>query len=126
MAALLIRRWLKGTITNYELDDQWPWRSRDRGVVDVGKETWRYYNDFPEQTLSTRALTKEEIEVLHRCLRFLESSQPYLVPEIEPPKRSPLRTLFSRVSGGKHNMTVVVDDQRKKWWPYADEVQYLQ
>jgi hypothetical protein len=123
-AALLIRRWLEGSITNFEIDDSWPWECKDDGVVDIGKETWRYYDDFPEQTLSLKLLSGEEIHVLRRCLRFLESKEEYLVPEGGVQGAHSSRDLLSRLFGAKRRIVVAVDDQRKKWWPFADETQY--
>jgi hypothetical protein len=123
-AAILARRWFEGTITNYELDDQWPWTSYDRGVVDIGTETWRYYDDFPEQTLTPQSLSKEELEVLQRCLRFLESREPYLDPETDASAASARRGMLSRLSEQRRTMTVVVSDERRRWWPFADEAQY--
>lgn len=121
-ASLLLRRWLHGKITNYEVDDAWPWDSYDRGIVDIGKETWRYYDDFPEQVLSPQSLSQNELVVLHRCLRFLDSKEPYTPPEPELLKDKSLRTLLF---GKENSMTISTDEKRKKWWPFSDEAQSM-
>ncbi len=122
-AALLIRNWLEGSITNYELDDKWPWSSLDKGVVDVGKEIWRYYDDFPERPLSTQELSKDETEVLQRCWRFLETQEPYLDPEAHAPSAIFGHRLWARLFRAGRDMLVVVSDERRKWWPFADKAQ---
>ena len=64
------------------------------------------------------------IHVLRRCLRFLESKEEYLVPQGGTQEAHSSRNLLSRLLRRKRRMAVAVDDQRKKWWPFADETQY--
>jgi hypothetical protein len=125
-AAALLRSWLDGTVTNFELDDQWPWHSADPGVVDIGKETWRYYDDFPEQTLSPHSLSDEQVAIIRRCLKFLDTNEPYLVlqaPAGSIPEGPPIRVLLSALARRKSPMELVVDERRKPWWPFSDAEQ---
>jgi len=122
ICSALIERWLEGTITNLEFDDQWPWNSADPGVLDIGKELWRYYDDFDESTLTPQTLSEEQRTILERCARFLKSDEPYQPLQKQNSHRSRLRSLISRIFGSM--MELVVDDERKKWWPYADRNQF--
>lgn len=121
-AARLLERWLSGTITNYEIDDAWPWNSEDAAVVDIGRETWRYYSDFPEQPLSTGSMSGERKAVLLRCVSFLHTNEPYLLPEGVGVTWGPLRKFFGRFL--KREEIDLMSTERKLWWPFADELHY--
>lgn len=125
LAAQMIARWLEGRISNQEFDDQWPWKSEDSGVVDIGSELWTLFDDFPETVLNTSTLRSEDVDLLRRCLSFLESEEHY-----EPVGREQHREgtgLISKLFGFRQkypeSMSLKIPESRRKWWPFLDESQ---
>ena len=126
-AATLIARWLQGSITNWQLEDEWPEQSTDRGVVDIGRAMWTLYPDFPERPLKPSNLDPEHLALLQRCLSFLRSDASYeAVPYEEATQWKP--NLLTRLLGVKERpwetMRLKIEPERQKWWPFANEAQW--
>ena len=125
-AAELIASWLSSNITNYELDDQWDYDSKDCAVADIGKELWRHYSDSPEYRLKVSYLSTEEQLLLKRCLSFLQSEEKYL-PVAYEVEFSWKPNFISRLFGVKEPpweaMRLNIPLERQKWWPFADQAQ---
>jgi hypothetical protein len=126
-AAVLIARWFEGGITNWDFEDEWPERSDDRAVVDIGRSLWRLYSDFPQRPLELSNLSPDELAVLKRCLEFLRSSeyyQPVPYEEAVPWKPNFLTRLFGVKERPWETMRLKIDPERQKWWPFADQAQW--
>lgn len=126
-AAALIAAWLEGQITNWDFEDEWPEKSVDPAVVDIGRELWHFYSDFPQRRLGVSKLSPDELAVLRRCVEFLRSSERYEpVPyeEAIPWKRTFLTKLFGVKERPWETMRLKIDPERRKWWPFADEAQW--
>ena len=126
-AAVLIERWLKSSVTNWDFEDEWPDSSEDRAVVDIGRELWRLYSDSPERLLNVSDLSAEELALLRRCLAFLHSKEPYEpVPyeEAAPRKANVFTELLAVKKKPWEAMRLKIDSERQKWWPFANEVQW--
>ena len=123
-AAALIGSWLDSNISNWQFDDAWPWESVDLAVVDIGRELWRYFSDLPELKLRLSDLNESEKAVIDRCVMFLNSDETYEpVSYIAPPKGFIRRLLRLRKQSPEFVQMIVAED-RKKWWPFANESQY--
>ncbi len=126
-AAKLVAQWCDGEITNWDLDDAWPYESQDRAVVDIGRELWCHYSDYPKARLKLSALSAAETQLLKRCLEFLKSTEEYEpVPyeEVVPWKPSVLTRLFGVKERPWETMRLKVNTERQQWWPFADEAQW--
>jgi hypothetical protein len=125
--ANLITRWLGGSITTFEFDDNWPYESQDAGVVDIGRELWSHYIDNKEHLLNPADLSPDEVTLLKRCLGFLRSNADYVpVPyeEAMPWKPSLLTKVFGPRERPWETLRLVVNPEREKWWPFKDSIQY--
>jgi hypothetical protein len=90
--AELLRNALAGQISNMELDERFPGRSRDSAVHAVYCHTWRFHDDFKEYRLTGEFSPPEELRRrLERCALFMEGNLPYEWP-------SPLRNALMRVA----------------------------
>lgn len=79
--AELLRSALAGQITNMELDERFPERSKDPAVHAVYCQTWRYQDDFKEYRLTGDFKPPEEVRRrLERCALFMEGDLPYEWP----------------------------------------------
>ena len=126
-AADIISRWLDGELTNHQMDDDWPWKSEDLAVVHIGGELWTLFDDFPESRLDISDLNSDDVELLRRCLAFLESGEEYEpVPREQSEKRkgmvAKLVGFASRQVPEASPLNIPV--ARRQWWPFADEEQW--
>jgi hypothetical protein len=125
-AAHLVAQWLDGRITNYEIDDQWPWESEDFAVVDIGSELWTLFDDFPETRLNVSAMRPEDVGLLRRCLRFLESGEHY--EPVPREQRQETKGIVAKLLGFGQKcpeaMPLKIPESRRNWWPFGDESQW--
>ena len=123
-AALLVTQWLEGKITNHQIDDQWPWESGDPAVVDIGSALWTLFDDFPEIRLDVSGMGAEDVDLLRRCLRFLESGEHY---EPVARERHKARSIVAKMLGiGRkcpETMPLKIPESRRMWWPFLDQSQ---
>jgi hypothetical protein len=76
-AALLLRRFASGRITNDDFDERYPRRSPDPGVVAVGGVAWTLYSDLRTYRLvGQKALSSTDRRLVARCMVFLHSGLP--------------------------------------------------
>jgi hypothetical protein len=125
-AAELVKQWFDGSVTNYKIDDEWPYESKDRAVADIGKELWGHYSDSPEHELKPSYLSREEILLLKRCLAFLQSSERYTsvaYEEAVPWKPNLVTKLFGVKERPWETLRLNVPVERRDWWPFADQGQ---
>ena len=94
-AASVLRDFIEGRITNQELDERFPARSRDRAVHAVYSQTWRFQDDFREFRATGAFAPKANVlATLTRCVLFLQTDLPYEWPvPFTAPLRWVLRTL---------------------------------
>ena len=126
-AVQLLDRWLADDIMNSEFDDEWPYSSEDRAVVDIGRELWLHYSDSPKTRLKASDLSTEELQLLNRCLAFLitsEDYEPVATEEAVRWKRGFLAKLFGAPMRPWETLRLKISPDRQKWWPFADEAQY--
>lgn len=76
-AALLLRRFAAGRITNFQFDEEYPGPSVDAGVRAVGDRAWNLYDDFREHRLEPAPALRREIA---RWVVFLHSDAEYAWP----------------------------------------------
>ncbi len=72
IARSLIERWCKGSITNWQFEDGWP-SSQDKSIEEIFNVLWTFYHDYPERTVDSRRLPSSQRDIIHRCMRFLET-----------------------------------------------------
>jgi len=77
-AATLLRNFLAGSISNTELDQGFPQRSRDPAIHAVYRRTFGFQDDIQEFHASGRfAVEGPTREVLDRCVLFLQTGLAY-------------------------------------------------
>ena len=125
----LIARWMAGRITNFEFDDEWPYKSNDRAVSDVGMELWLHYTDAQEVQLNAMELTVAERQLLSRCLAFLKSTEEYVPVSYDQAKRwkhGMLSWLLGIREPPWETRRLRISSERRDWWPFADRRQFEQ
>lgn len=110
--AEILRRWLAGSITNFEFDDQWPYRSHDRAVAEIGRELWKYFDDFPEKQLSTDDLNAATKDLIVRCLDFLQTGLPYEYNVSRLPLSERIATFFRPAP-------LNLSPDERQFWPFS-------
>ncbi len=97
-AAELVRRFVRGQISNFEFEGETP-NTVDRGVLAIVHSLWCFYDDFEEHKLSgKRAFPVETKKQLIRWIVFLHTDEEYLWPEISYPGVRPTEHgFFSRL-----------------------------
>ena len=89
--AELLRAFVDGHMTNWDLDKDYPSSSADAAVHAVYARTWRFQDDFNEfRVTGPLALTGDERELFERCILFMRTDAPYRWP-------SPARALALRL-----------------------------
>jgi len=82
LAARLVREFLEGVITSYELEDAWPSSKADRALDAVGWEVWHFYDDLrPRRLTGNQAASPGERKLLNRYAAFLDSEIAYDWPK---------------------------------------------
>ena len=76
----ILHQLLAEGISTYEIEDKWPEVSDDPAIAAISGQMWHYYDDFPERRLGSKDLTDEVIQMIERCILFLESGQEYKWP----------------------------------------------
>ena len=74
-AALLVRQFRDGKLTNDDLEDRWPYRTGDRALTALASMLWRFYDDHRTHTLDN--LHPETVAELTRYAVFLDTDLPY-------------------------------------------------
>ncbi len=69
-AAILIRKFLCGEITNYEFEDLWP-KCKDPLIQSAFSDMWRFYDDYPESYIDIKKLAFFERKRAVRWIRAL-------------------------------------------------------
>jgi hypothetical protein len=81
-AAILIRRFRDGKITNFQFEHSFEeirHRSNDRALQGIATALWGLYDDLREHKLTGRhGLTSETTAWFDRCILFVQSDLPYL------------------------------------------------
>jgi hypothetical protein len=76
-AALLLRRFAAGRITNFEFDDAFPRSAADAALRAIGDRAWQLYDDIREHRLTPSPELRREIA---RWIVFLHSDSEYRWP----------------------------------------------
>lgn len=75
IAAQVLQRFLDGSITNDEFEDEFPRDQRDPVLVTIRHCVWGHYSDLSRHKLTGKyAPTPEAKALLERCLLFLKSN----------------------------------------------------
>ena len=91
-----LRRLASGRLTNAEFDGVRLDRSEDEALVAIGDAGWSLYDDFFLYRLrGRRALKRESLDAVARCILFLDSDLPYEWPARRPTIQSIVRTLIT-------------------------------
>jgi hypothetical protein len=80
-AAILIRKFLCGEITNYEFEDLWP-KSEDPLIQSAFSDIWRLYDDYPESYIDIKKLAFFERKRAVRLIRCLNSQGACRAPSL--------------------------------------------
>jgi hypothetical protein len=124
-ASALVAAWLSSSVTNQDFDDDWPWNTPDPAVLDIGTELWSLYDDFPKSLLDPDKLQPDQKELLVRCGLFLGSAEQYKpVERINTQSRGLFSKLLGMSQADPPSLQLTVPDERKAWWPFADEEQF--
>ena len=91
-----LRRLAAGRLTNAEFDSVRLDRSEDEALVAVGHAGWSLYDDcFVYRLRDRRALKRQTLDAVARCVLFLDSDLPYEWPARRPTLKSILWTLIT-------------------------------
>jgi hypothetical protein len=129
-AALIMRRFLSGTITNDTFENEWP-LSQDRAIVAVYTSLWCLYDDFKVHRLvGPHALHPDQQRACLRWLIFLDTDLPYEWPKAWAPGHNPsIRPSFFRgIFNRKPTMAdrqAFVGNRNYAVWPFAHRRDYL-
>jgi hypothetical protein len=123
-AALLLRRFVSGRLTNDEFDEAYPDWSKDRGVRVVWEFAWSLYSDYYTHRLLGRyELSAETRRIAAQCFLFLHSGLEYAWPD--PPRMrlgAELRQLF-RLGLWRPGHSQAMEEWRRgietHVWPFA-------
>ena len=91
-----LRRLASGRLTNAEFDSVRLDHSDDEALVAIGDAGWSLYDDFFVYRLrGRRALKPETLDVVGRCILFLDSDLTYEWPARRPTVKSVLLTVLT-------------------------------
>ncbi len=128
-AAELLRQFLAGTITNFELENSWP-SSSDRVLRAIEDTLWCFYDDFEEHAMRGRwALPKDRKKNMARWVVFLHSDEEYQWPAIGFPGIRPLRSgWLARLTGiarwRKKKEAVFMASGEYAYWPFISRASF--
>ena len=117
-----LRHLASGRITNSAFDTQRLDVSDDEALVAIGHAGWGLYDDFGVYRLrGRRALGKQALEAVARCVLFLDSDLPYEWAPRRPTLASLLATLLT--------LGYWLREDRRRWqstgphqiWPFMRE-----
>jgi hypothetical protein len=80
-AAVVLRGFIEGRLTNDELDERYPGASPDRALHAIYHKTWPFQDDLRTYRLQgPTTLSPEERTLFERCVLFLETDLRYEWP----------------------------------------------
>jgi hypothetical protein len=123
--AVQLRRLASGRLTNAEFDSVRLDRAEDEALVAIGDAGWSLYDDvFVYRLRGRRALKRESLDAVARCVLFLDTNLAYEWPARRPSIKS---LLFTLVTLGRW-----LKRDRQRWealgpyhvWPFYRESDY--
>ena len=125
MAAMVLRQFIDGSITNDEYERKFPRNKLDPALRAIYAEMWFYYSDLSEHTLvGEHALRNETLAFCERCFLFLNTNLEFEWP---PPKYK-LRYGIMRLVGlgwllrRREERTMSIGDIEV--WPFLKKADY--
>jgi len=80
-AAAVLEDFVDGRITNVEFEQRFPASKDDPALLAIRTESWFYYSDLSEHTLTgKRSLSREQGALLERCALFLKTALEFQWP----------------------------------------------
>ncbi len=127
----LTRFFLQGGTTNFQYMDNYPLRSKDPALKSIYWMLWGLYSDVRKHKMSgSHALTPETMELVNRCILFLQTDREYewdsRLFSFERAKRSWSRLIHGlfapkRQSSVQEQLADVLADEPKgdaEVWPF--------
>jgi len=122
-----LRRLASGRLTNAEFESVRLDRSEDEALVAIGDAGWSPYDDFFIYRLrGRRALKRQTIDAVARCILFLDSDLPYEWPARRPTLRTILWTLITFGAWLRRDRLRWEASGAYHVWPFFREVNYQQ
>jgi hypothetical protein len=120
-AAIALRKFADGDISNEQYEKQYPKSDSDLGLAEIFLQIWFLYSDLKEHKLTDKyTLGAEQSAFVERCVLFLTSDL-----EFEwPPQRLHLWRTFIRFLELDKTETTASGDEAV--WPFLDDYQYEQ
>lgn len=125
IAAEALRDFMEGSISNEQYERRFPRNKDDPALWAVHEQTWLYYSDLTEHTLTGKyALTDAARALYERCLLFLRSDLEFQWP---PPKirlrYGILRLLgFGRLLKRREEKEMGIGEMEV--WPFLKKAEY--
>ncbi len=126
-AALLVRRFVAGQISNFEFEDTFP-KSRDRALRAVESTMWCFYDDFQNHKLKgVWKLNDHARSAALRWIVFLYSTEDYVWPSISFPGIRPIKlSVFGKLLGRQRQQRHFLESGDINFWPFLDSESYKQ
>jgi hypothetical protein len=120
-AALAVRRYASGRITNDALEEAFD-ESDDLAIDALRHEVWAFYSDMKQHKAKGRhALSKEQKRYFAELCIFLKSDQKYVFPDEQYPRASFYSLLFSLVTFGRSEKKRI---KKKLLWDEAGNIEF--
>lgn len=124
-AAEILRHFISGQITNFELEAEMP-TSDDPVISAIEDSVWLFYDDFSKHKMkSDWALPKEAKELMARWIMFLHTDEEYKWPAFPHAGVRPLKHGWLARLLGKHlEEKMFMGCGTYGVWPFFDESSY--
>tara|TARA_R110002020_G_scaffold39360_2_gene117182 strand:+ start:171 stop:617 length:447 start_codon:yes stop_codon:yes gene_type:complete len=120
-AALAIRRYASGRITNFEFEKSFD-DSEDFAICAICGEVWRFYDDFKQhKALGKHALDKNVKRYFAKLFVFLKSDEEYVYPRGDYPWEANKSRFLSLLTFGLSDERRLI---RKRVWDEIGDIQY--
>lgn len=120
---------LECSITNWEYEDRYPESKADRAVLCIFQQLWFWYDDMHEhKMLGEYRLSPEHLEVIDRCLLFLQSDLEYIWPPVKVDWLGLVCYIIKYVIsfGTFRPREKELSYNEEHFWPFFDREQYAQ
>lgn len=99
------------SLTNWQLEDEWP-SSDDPALNCILRWLWTLYDDHQEELISN-FMSDRELKILERCCDFLASEEEFLVTRRTPLEQ--IKTLLIWGTGWRTDCTLPTEGNEDNW-----------
>lgn len=127
VAAEIVRRFVGGNFSNFELENQFP-ASKDPALWAIEDSLWCFYDDLEEHKLEGKwSIPEETKKLMLRWVAFLYSDQEYQWPKISYPGVRPIVYGFwGRLFNMHKKQAAFLSVGDIALWPFISKESYQQ